>query len=218
MPHRVCASDITPYGAVVKPALIIKAAIALVAIWAVFATISHFANERKATADRFISIYQDSPLATDGERDTAARRDSLNELANVFNRMDFEAREDLRRLGDDRQFFEALSTSEQELWLDLTIEKSFAKLMQALDAMPEDKRQAFIEQAIGEWEKAQASGDLATLQELDPDMIDKIVEEGLGAYYQHASAETKMALAPLMEITNETVQGIRGRPLNGSNF
>lgn len=197
--------------------LIIKAAVALVAIWAVFATISHFASQKKPTAQRFVSLYQESSLVDSEVRDTPERAEDLGELAETFNRMDFDARQDLRELGNEEDFFNSLSTREQELWLSLTIEKSFRKLMEALDAMPEQQRQAFIDNAIAEWEKAQDSGDLAALQEIDPQVIDKIVEEGLSAYYQHASSETKLALAPLMEITNETVQGIRGQPMGGFN-
>ena len=42
------------------------------------------------------------------------------------------------------------------------------------------------------------------------DLLTKISEEGMRAYFNKASADTKLDLAPLMEAMNEVMQGLRG--------
>jgi hypothetical protein len=51
---------------------------------------------------------------------------------------------------------------------------------------------------------------MARAQEMDEDLLTKISEEGMRAYFNKASADTKLDLAPLMEAMNEVMQGLRG--------
>ena len=45
---------------------------------------------------------------------------------------------------------------------------------------------------------------------LDQNLLARITSEGMRAYYEKASADTKLDLAPLMEAMNEVMQGLRG--------
>lgn len=200
-----------------KKELWIKALVALALVWAVSWGISAFAGSKKASAKRFIAEYQKSALALSDELDSADRRRALNDLAQIMNRMDMKAREELREKGRDSEFFESLSPDELQYWIELTIEKSMTKMMQALDAMPTDERKRFIEKGIAELEKGRTKDDMERLKELDPDLIDRITEEGMTAYYQEAGSKTKMDLAPLMEAMNGVMQGIRGNPYGPPN-
>jgi hypothetical protein len=47
-------------------------------------------------------------------------------------------------------------------------------------------------------------------REMDDKLLTKISEEGMRAYFDKASADTKLDLAPLMEAMNEVMQGLRG--------
>ena len=42
------------------------------------------------------------------------------------------------------------------------------------------------------------------------DLLAKIIQEGMRAYFDKASADTKLDLAPLMQAMNEAMQGLRG--------
>jgi len=194
----------------VKKELWIKALIALALVWGVAWGLSAIAGSKKATAKRFINEYENSALVISDTLDSKDRRKALTELSKVMNRMDLKARETLRETGKDREFFANLNPDEGRYWIELTIEKSMKKMIQALDSMPQEERKNFIEKGIAELEKGQAKEDMERLKELDPQLIDRITEEGMAAYYQDAGSETKMDLAPLMEAMNGVMQGIRG--------
>jgi hypothetical protein len=49
------------------------------------------------------------------------------------------------------------------------------------------------------------------LQKEDEKVFENVVEKGLGAYYEEATAETKMDLAPLMEEMQQRMRGFGGR-------
>jgi hypothetical protein len=49
------------------------------------------------------------------------------------------------------------------------------------------------------------------LRREDEQVFENVVEKGLGAYYEEASAETKMDLAPLMEEMQQRMRGFGGR-------
>ena len=57
---------------------------------------------------------------------------------------------------------------------------------------------------------------LARMKEEDPEILLRIAEQGFKAYYQKASAETKMAMRPLMDAAGEIVQGFA--PPGGGGF
>ena len=48
---------------------------------------------------------------------------------------------------------------------------------------------------------------LARLKEEDPEILKLVIKKGFKAYYQGASANTKMDLLPFMSAVGEVVQG-----------
>ena len=79
-------------------------------------------------------------------------------------------------------------------------------MMEAFDKMDPKERQRLVEKSLRDME-GQGGEDVVRLKEEDPEVIDRIVKEGLAAYYQNASAETKMDLAPLMDAFGEMLNG-----------
>lgn len=194
----------------------IKALVVLAVIWAVAWAVTTAAAGRKATAERFIETYEESSL-TSPSGSPSQRKEDLQRLASVVNKMDLRQREQLRATRRDGEFFDNLNNEEKRLWIDLTVTKSMEKMMEALDAMPKDEREAFVKKGLAELEKGPGKEDIERLRQVDPDLLDRITEEGLSAYFQKAGADTKMDLAPLMEAMGGVLQGIRGNEFDPAN-
>ena len=82
--------------------------------------------------------------------------------------------------------------------------------MEALDQMPEEQRKSFVEKGLKEIQNGRTEEEMARAKELDETLLKKISAEGMRAYFDKASADTKLDLAPLMEKMNEVMQGLRG--------
>jgi hypothetical protein len=87
--------------------------------------------------------------------------------------------------------------------------------MQALDQLPPEERRKFVEQGLREIEDGKTKEEMVRAQELGSNLLERISNEGMRAYFDKASADTKLDLAPLMEAMNEVMQGIRGNQFGG---
>lgn len=201
--------------------IILRSAILLVAVWLAVWGVRTLAGTRRATAERVgaaieeaaitdWSQYDEAPDATEAAR----REEQLREIAGLLNRLDFHERERMRngRIGED--FFERLSAPEKRLFIDLTVTESMNRMMEAIDAMPAEERKRFVEQGLEEIASGRTEEDMARAQDLGEDLLAKVTEEGMRAYYEKASTDTKIDLAPLMEAMNDVMQGLRGRAYN----
>lgn len=197
--------------------LYLKAAILLAVLWGCVWVVRSQAAARKVTADgvrREIAAagFADwSQPGGEGDGTERARREEkLREIAGMINRLDFNEREKNRHHREGEEFFRKLSAGEKALFIDLTIVESMNRFMESLDAMPADQRKRFVEQGLREISQGRTKGDMERAGELDPELLDKITREGMRAYFEKSSADTKLDLAPLMEAMNETMQGLRG--------
>lgn len=148
---------------------------------------------------------EDAADAAEAER----RNGKLREVAAMVNQLDFKEREKIREKQSDRNFFRKLSKPEKLLFFDLTYAESISRMMEALDGLPAEERKEFVTEALKELESGMAQEDMARLEELGDDLLEKAAREGFQVYMEKASAETKMDLAPLMEAMNEAMQGLR---------
>jgi hypothetical protein len=82
--------------------------------------------------------------------------------------------------------------------------------MEALDQMPEEQRKEFVEKGLEEIRVGRTEQEMERAKEMDETLLTKISQEGMRAYFDKASADTKLDLAPLMEAMNEVMQGLRG--------
>jgi hypothetical protein len=85
-----------------------------------------------------------------------------------------------------------------------------SRFMESLDAMKPEQRKKFVEQGMKEIQSGRTEEEMARADELGADLLDKISQQGMRAYFDKSSADTKLDLAPLMEAMNETMQGLRG--------
>ena len=80
--------------------------------------------------------------------------------------------------------------------------------MKAFNQMTPEERRKVVNQARADMQKNQREGrNMERLQAEDEKVFESVVEKGLSAYYQDASAETKMDLAPLMEEMQQRMEG-----------
>lgn len=197
--------------------VILRALAVLAIVWATVWGVRTYAGSKKITAERLESRIESTNFADWSDHESppsaaeAKRRDKeLRQIADMVNRLDFHEREKNRRSRSGEEFFRKLSASEKSLFIDITIMESMNRFMESLDAMPAEQRRRFVEQGLKEVEAGRTEQDIARAEELGADLMEKISQEGMRAYFEKSSTETKLDLAPLMEAINETMQGLRG--------
>ena len=197
--------------------IVFQALAVLAIVWAAVAGVRSFAGSKKITAERLDDRIVATKLADWSQQENppggpeAERREKqIREIAGMVNRLDFRERELNRRSRTTEEFFQKLSPREKSLFIDLTVMESMNRFMEALDSMPPEQRRNFVEKGLREVEEGRTEEDMARARELDPELLDKISREGMRAYFEKSSAQTKLDLAPLMEAINETMQGLRG--------
>lgn len=187
----------------------------LVLVWVVVSAVRSFASSKKITAElinREIRELKFQDWSENPGTGAAAkeREEEVRRISDMVNRLDFAEREKNRQNRAGEDFFRKLSTKEKNLFIDLTIVESMSRFMEALDQMPEAQRKSFVEKGLKEIQEGRTEEEMERAKELDETLLTKISEEGMRAYFDKASADTKLDLAPLMEKMNEVMQGLRG--------
>ena len=187
----------------------------LALVWASVFAVRSFASSKKITAgliEREVKELKFDDWSENPGSGAVAeeREEEIRRIADMVNRLDFAEREKNRQNRGGEDFFRKLSTTEKNLFIDLTIMESMSRFMEALDQMPEEQRKSFVERGLKEIQEGRTEEEMARAKELDENLLKKISEEGMRAYFDKASADTKLDLAPLMEAMNEVMQGLRG--------
>lgn len=195
---------------------LIQAIAALVVIWLIVFGVRGWAGSKKITAERIQkemaqAAFDDWSQGDPGNGSLAKKREEkIREIAELTNRLDFNEREKNRENRSGENFFRLLSPQERNLFIDLTVAESMNRFMQALDQMPAAERKRFVKQGLEEIAKGKTAEEMERTKDLGDDVLKKITDEGMRAYFEKASTETKLDLAPLMESMNEVMQGLRG--------
>ncbi len=200
-----------------RKSVFIKAALVLTLVWAAVWGIRTLADSRKVTAERVNQRIERANFedwsGRDGVPDSAEakrRAKEIREIADMVNRLDFQEREKNRGNRAGEAFFRKLSGPEKNLFIDLTIMESMNRFMEALDAMPAQQRKRFVERGLKDLKEGRTQEEMERADELGSELLEKISQEGMRAYFEKSSADTKLDLAPLLEAVNETMQGLRG--------
>lgn len=201
-----------------RRAVIIRALTILVLLWLGVWGIRAWASSRRVTAEMLekevlrANLEDWSKQEGDADAAAAARREQeIRRIAGLVNRLDFRERQKNREVRSNEIFFDKLNARERELFFDLTIRESMNTFMEALDSMSPEQRKKFVEQGLKEIQSGKTEAEMKKAKELGDDLLSKASEQGMRAYFEKASADTKLDLAPLMEAMNETMQGLRGR-------
>lgn len=203
-----------------RRAFLFKAIFALIAIWAAVWGLRTWAGSKRVTAQKVATeidaaAFADWSAASSAPdaAQAATREKKLREIAGLVNRLDFAEREKSRDQRKPEEFFRKLSGDEKKLFIDLTVRESMTQFMEALDKLPPADRRKFVEQGLREIQQGRTAEEMTRAKELDDNLLETITGEGMRAYFEKASTDTKLDLAPLMEAMNEVMQGLRGQPL-----
>jgi hypothetical protein len=202
--------------------VILKTILALALVWGAVWGVRTWAGSRKITADKVnhemsaASFADWSERASDNDPKEAERREKkIRDIAQMTNRLDFQEREKNRENRSGEEFFRKLNEREKELFVDLTIMESMNRFMAALDELKPAERRRFVQQGLKAIEEGKTAEEMARAEAMGKNLLDRISEEGMRAYFEKASADTKLDLAPLMEAMNEVMQGMRGNNFGG---
>ncbi|WP_009965024.1 hypothetical protein [Verrucomicrobium spinosum] len=190
--------------------------LALVAIWGAVAAVMNATDKHTSTPEKVLNLMAGAPWLQEGASDLseAERRKQMDATIAQMNLLDFDQRRQMREDGQDvsDRYFQSLNKEEKSYFLQQTVEQHFKSVMKAFNAMsPEDRRKA-VERARADMKRNQ--GDqrgMERMQKEDAQAFEKMVEKGMGAYYEEASAETKMDLAPLLEEMQQRLRSMPGR-------
>lgn len=184
---------------------------ALVLVWTAVGAVMKATEKHTSTPEKVLSLMGNAPWLDGREASEAARKKHLDEVISHVNRLDFEQR---RQMRDDREvnrhFFEGMTPEERRRFLEETVEAHFKSVMKAFNAMGREERQKLVAQAMKDGERNEGRN-MDKLRQEDEQVFERVVEKGLGAYYQDASAETKLDLAPLMEQMQQRLRGFGHR-------
>jgi pyruvate-formate lyase len=190
--------------------LLIKAAVVLAVLWGLVWVGLSVSRSKLPTPEKLAAYVEAHPL---GEiEDPEQRRQVIGEVAEMLNQLD---PGDVRRLIEENQedprraFFEEMSPDEQKFFMEKRVGRAFDQMMVAFNDMDREERKRIIERTLKQMrqEGGERRDGLQRLEETDPAMAEKIVNEGLRAYYQQANSETKLDLAPVLEEMQRNLTG-----------
>ena len=195
--------------------ILLRGTIVLGLIWAIVWGVMAWSGSQKATPQKVVELIGDGTFEDWSDEDPSGfpetrkkeRLKSLDELGEVINRLDLRQFEQVEESGDVTSLSLLLSAEEKMYFADLVVFKRTEAFMNALDKMEPDERKETIDRAV----KALTRGDnmeaLDKLMTQNPEVIDEIANKGMRAFYQEASAETKMELSPFLNAVGKVVQG-----------
>lgn len=195
---------------------VLRISIALAAIWALALSGLFIARSLKPSPQKVAALLEKHELADLSVEDSAAptgaeagrRAAAIAEVSREVNRLDFNQRRELRETGGIDRFFMRLSLEEKKQFLEATLPRGFEEMMRAFNAMEPQQRQRMVDQVLSDLDEEEASGRAPTAEE-NPELAKKIAEAGMEAYYENASADVKLDLAPVIEQLQERLQNMR---------
>ena len=168
--------------------------LSLAAIWLLAGIALWAIRAAKPTPASVAAMMQPDRLAGKSPSERSAQ---IDRAAKALNQLSFEERGQLRHDREQEKFFRALTPEEQGRFLDATLPSGFKQLMESFNRMDAQKRKQFVERAVQEMQKHEGESGPGPKME-DPNG-QRIVGQGLKSFYNDASAETKLDMAPLIE-------------------
>jgi hypothetical protein len=190
--------------------MLVKGLVAIALVWAVAWGLMRWAGAARPTPEKIVAFAEANPL--NEIEDSEERLRIIGRLADMLNGLEpGELRELEERAATDprRQYFEGMSPEEQLFFLERRIGRAFQQMMQSFNEMDRDERRRIVDRSLKQVREQR--GGPGRLEEADPEIAEKITQAGLKSYYEDASAETKLDLAPLLEEMQRSMTMMRGR-------
>ena len=169
----------------------------LLAVWAVAGAVVLYAQSQKMTPEKVVAYLDGADLDAMSQAD---RSQWVDGLASRVNRLDFEQR---RKNGIERGVRDAflqMTPDERRRYLDQTLPQGFKEMFTAINEMSREERQKLVDRALEDIREAEASGENERFEEeVDQEMVQQVVNEGMKQYLSEASAEAKLDMQPLIE-------------------
>ena len=140
------------------------------------------------------------------ELSPAEREKFLQEYAQRINRLSMDERRKAREEEVFRRSFESMTEPEQGAFLEATLPNGMRQMMEAFETMEPDERERWVQRALRDLDKVSSEELEEGLQEAHSE---RVVKFGLKSYYEDASAQTRLELAPLMEQLQKRLRRIR---------
>lgn len=198
-------------GVSMKKQYVLPCVLTLAVIWATALGLKGWAHSRQASAEAVIAraASVESLEALPSEK----RRLHLQALADEVNRLSFEERRQLAlRRGLDATF-EQMNDAERQAFLDRTLPQGFAQIIEVFNRMTPEERRAAVDRALDDLRQAEAQATETDWSRararLEDGSLQRVVEQGFQAYLQTANAETKLALAPVIEQIQQNVRRLQ---------
>jgi len=194
---------------------LLRGAVVLGVIWAIVWGVTAWSGGKKATPEKVSGIidgaaFEDWSEAAGGNFSSdqkVARLAKLDEVGEVLNRLDLRQRKQLDEDGVLYDLFFRLSREEKMHFINITFNKSAERLMESFDQMKPEERERMVQKSVQDMSNGKGAEALERLKAEDPEVLKLVIQKGFKAYYQGASANTKMALLPFMDAVGEAVQG-----------
>ncbi|MDX2079534.1 MAG: hypothetical protein SFU53_01995 [Terrimicrobiaceae bacterium] len=181
-------------------ARVLPAVVAVVAVWVVAGVVLFFLQQSRPTPEKVAAYLAKNPIAA-----AAKRSDILESVARQLNGLDFEQRQELRRSGELRNFFEALTPEERSRFLDLTLPEGMSQLMTALNKMDAERRKRIVNRILDDLRRD--SPEIANrINDAD---VQKIITQGLSSFFEEADADVKLDFAPVIEELQNATRNLR---------
>jgi hypothetical protein len=199
--------------------ILIKAVLVIALVWAAVWGVSKFVGGMRVTPEKALTFIAENDLSKIEDPDQ--RKQVLGDLAEMLNAMEpaevQEFQEEMFADDDNpeergRQLFEGLSQEEQWYFMEKRIGRAFDQMMQAFNDMDREERKKIVQRTVRQM-RSDENGSGRALDRLegqDREFVEKVTTEGFRAYYEEASAETKLDLAPVLEEMQRNLGGGRG--------
>jgi hypothetical protein len=181
----------------------IKAALLLAAVWLVAGGVMMWARKVKPSPES-VSRYIETH-SVEG-RSPTERREIIDTLATQINRLGYEERRETRMERRPDKLFKNLTPEEQAYFLDRTLPEGFKEMLTAFNRMPPEKRFRLIQRTLDDLRRDGEQYGVQIPAGFNDPNVQKILLQGLNSFYSEASAETKMAFAPIIEELQKNMQ------------
>lgn len=198
--------------------LLIKGVVTLAVVWAVVWGLLQVTGAMKPSPEKVEAYIEKNSL--EEIEDPEERKVVIAKMAKMLNQLEGG---DLREMfggeeNEDREgppdFVQSMTPEEQRYFMELRLGKAFEQMMVAFNEMEREDRKKIVDRTLRQMSKdSEQSEGMNRLEDEDPEMAEKMINEGLKAYYQDASAETKIDLAPVLEQMQKNLrfQHVHGR-------